>query len=393
MPGYAGSPPPTRGGSANTYCGYVSSEVAPSPILSNPGAVAGLPESPDSAVAWHYGDPFGEQRAAAQRVAVVDRSHRFLFTITGKERLTWLHTVSSQHVAELGDGRSAENLDLDLNGRVLNHFVLTELDGTVWIDTEAERGPALLDFLAKMVFWADAKPEAAPDHAVLSLLGPRVSELTDTLGVAALPEVNAAVALPGGGFLRRMPWPTADSYDLIVPRAQLGDWWARLRDAGAEAAGMWAYEALRVTALRPRIGVDTDERTIPHEVHWIGGPAEFGAVHLNKGCYRGQETVARVHNLGKPPRQLVLLHLDGSADSRPATGDPVTAGGRAVGVVGTVVDHYELGPVALALIKRNVPIDTELAAGPVAASIDPDSVRAHDEPQAGRLAVERLRGR
>ncbi len=344
-------------------------------------------------MAWHYGDPFGEQRAAVQRVAVVDRSHRFVLTITGKERLSWLHTISSQHVANLGDGESAENLDLDLNGRVLHHFVLTDLGGTLFIDTEAQRGAELLGFLQKMVFWADAKPEAAPDYAVLSLLGPEASALVETLGIPALPDTLRAVALPGGGFIRRMPWPTADSFDLIVPRAELAAWWSKLRDAGATAAGMWAFEALRVPALRPRIGIDTDDRTIPHEVNWIGGPAEYGAVHLNKGCYRGQETVARVHNLGKPPRHLVLLHLDGSADGRPVPGDAVTAGGRAVGVLGTVVDHFEFGPVALALIKRNIPVDTVLEAGPCAASIDADSIPSHDEPQAGRLAVEKLRGR
>ncbi|MFJ4656631.1 YgfZ/GcvT domain-containing protein [Nocardia sp. NPDC088792] len=373
--------------------GGVSSSVAASPILQVPGAVAGLPESPDAAVAWHYGDPFGEQRAAVQRVAVVDRSHRFVLSITGKERLSWLHTISSQAVADLRDGDSAENLDLDLNGRVLNHFVLTDLDGTVWIDTEAQRGPELLSFLQKMVFWADAKPVDANDHALLSLLGPEAETLLETLDIAALPDTYRAVALPGGGFLRRMPWPTANSFDLLVPRDRLGDWWAKLRDAGAAAAGMWAFEALRVADLRPRLGLDTDDRTIPHEVNWIGGPAEHGAVHLNKGCYRGQETVARVHNLGKPPRHLVLLHLDGSADDRPAPGDAVTAAGRAVGVLGTVVDHFEFGPIALALVKRNVPVDTKLEAGPTAAAIDPDSVPAHDEPQAGRLAVEKLRGR
>lgn len=371
----------------------MSFEVAPSPILQVPGAVAGPPGSADAAVAWHYGDPLGEQRAAVERVAIVDRSHRFVIAMTGKERLTWLHTISSQHVANLGDGRSAENLDLDLNGRVLNHFVLTELDGTVWIDAEAARGPELLSFLQKMVFWADAKPVAAPDYAVLSLLGPKAESLIETLGVSALPDIYAAVALPGGGFIRRMPWPTADSFDLLVPRADLTTWWTRLRAAGAEAAGSWTFEALRVVALRPRIGLDTDDRTIPHEANWIGGIEEFGAVHLNKGCYRGQETVARVHNLGKPPRHLVLLHLDGSADGRPEPGDPVTAGGRAVGVVGTVVDHYELGPIALALIKRNIPADTQLVAGPCAASIDADSLPSHDEPQAGRLAIEKLRGR
>ncbi|MEV0763885.1 folate-binding protein [Nocardia sp. NPDC050435] len=366
--------------------------VVPSPLLSVPGAVAGIPGSPDAAVAWHYGDPFGEQKAATQRVALVDRSHRFVLRITGKERLTWLHTITSQHVAALADGQSAENLDLDLNGRVLHHFVLSELDGTVWIDTEAERGPELLAFLQKMVFWADAKPEAA-DHAVLSLLGPGIASLTEALGVAGLPTVLQAVPLPEGGFLRRMPWPTEEAFDLVVPRASLADWWARLTAAGAVPAGMWAFEALRVAAVRPRVGLDTDDRTIPHEARWIGGVEEFGAVHLDKGCYRGQETVARVHNLGKPPRQLVLLHLDGSADERPVPGDDVTVGGRTVGRVGTVIDHFEFGPIALALLKRTIPADTALTAGSAAAAIDPDSVPVDDAPQAGRLAVDRLRGR
>ncbi|MFE3320435.1 YgfZ/GcvT domain-containing protein [Nocardia sp. NPDC059195] len=367
----------------------MSQVVVPSPVLHTPGAVAGAPDTPDAAVAWHYGDPFGEQKAAAERVAVVDRSHRSVAIITGAERLTWLHTITSQHIAALPDAHSAETLDLDLNGRVLHHFVLTDLDGTLWLDTEADRGAELLAFLKKMVFWADAKPEAAPDHAVLSLLGPRVDTLLDTLGIAALPETYAAAALPGGGFLRRMP----DSFDLIVPRPELSAWWTRLTQAGAAPAGMWAYEALRVAALRPRVGVDTDERTIPHETRWIGGIDEHGAVHLNKGCYRGQETVARVHNLGKPPRNLVLLHLDGSADERPSTGDDVTAGGRTVGRLGTVIDHYELGPIALALVKRSVPAGTELVVGSMAAAIDPDSIPADDTEQAGRAAVNRLRGR
>ncbi|WP_280427151.1 YgfZ/GcvT domain-containing protein [Nocardia brasiliensis] len=366
--------------------------VAPSPILSTPGAVAGAPGSPDAAVAWHYGDPLGEQRTAVQRAAVVDRSHRFVLNIAGAERLTWLHTITSQHIAALTDGQSAESLDLDLNGRVLNHFVLTELDATVWIDTEGDRGPALLEFLRKMVFWADAQPVES-EHAVLSLLGPNAPEVLAALGVDSVPGVYEAVALPGGGFVRRMPWPVADSFDLVVPRAELADRWGKLVAAGAAPAGMWAFEALRVAAVRPRIGLDTDERTIPHEARWIGGVTEYGAVHLDKGCYRGQETVARVHNLGKPPRHLVLLHLDGSADERPAAGDDVTAGGRAIGRLGTVIDHYELGPIALALIKRTIPVDTQLTAGPTAAAIDPDSVPADDAPQAGRLAVDRLRGR
>ena len=229
---------------------------------------------------------------------------------------------------------------------------------------------------------------------MLSLLGPRLAEpaVLAALGVDELPAESTAVPV-GAGFLRRMPSePGQIELDLLVPRAGVTDWLARLAAAGVRRAGVWAYEAHRVAAQRPRLGVDTDERTIPHEAGWIGGPGQ-GAVHLDKGCYRGQETVARVHNLGKPPRMLVLVHLDGSGE-RPVTGDPLLAGGRVVGRLGTVVDHVDLGPIALALVKRGIPADTALTTGgehPVAAEIDPDSVPPTDAVGAGRLAVERLR--
>ncbi len=370
--------------------------VSKSRLLTVPDAVASPPGSPDEGLAWHYGDPLGEQRAALTGAAIVDRSTRFVIAVSGPERLSWLHTISSQHVASLPDGSSAENLSLDVNGRVEHHFVLTDLDGVTWIDTEPSRGPDLLGFLTKMVFWSQAEPRDGNELAVLSLLGPEAGSpaILGALGIDALPATPyAAAALPGGGFVRRMPWPTDDSYDLLVPRDRIVEIFTALESAGARPAGTWAYEALRVVALRPRIGLDTDDRTIPHEVRWIGGPGEHGAVHLDKGCYRGQETVARVHNLGKPPRHLVLLHLDGSADGRPETGDDVTAGGRTVGRIGTIVDHFELGPIALALVKRTITPETPLVAGPCAAAIDPDSIPADDAVQAGRQAVERLRGR
>lgn len=362
-----------------------------SPLLSQPGAIAAPPGSLDEGVAWHYGDPFTEQRAAARSLAVVDRSNRAVLTVSGEDRLTWLHSLTSQHLTELPDGASAESLLLDVNGRVEEHFILSDLDGVCWLDTEAAHGPTLLGYLTKMVFWSKVEP-ASGNLAVLSLLGPGIDspELAALIPVPS--EAYATAALPGGGFVRRMPWPGGGSIDVLVPRAELGTWWRDLT-AVAAPAGIWAYEAIRVESLRPRLSVDTDERTIPHEVPWIGGPAEAGAVHLDKGCYRGQETVARVHNLGKPPRHLVLIHLDGSADGRPETGDDVTAGGRAVGRVGTVVEHHELGPIALALVRRALTADTELVAGPCAASIDPSSMPSHDGFQAGRAAVDRLRGR
>jgi folate-binding protein YgfZ len=156
--------------------------------------------------------------------------------------------------------------------------------------------------------------------------------------------------------------------DLLVPRPTVAEVTGRLAAAGVPACGLWAYEAMRVAARIPRQGFDTDHRTIPAEVGWTAP-----AVHLDKGCYRGQETVARVHNLGRPPRRLVLLHLDGvTTDQPPVAGTAVTDGERAVGFVGTALRHFELGMIALAVVKRNVPDDAALFVDASAAAIDPD---------------------
>ncbi|NTY59355.1 folate-binding protein YgfZ [Mycolicibacterium sphagni] len=356
-------------------------------------AVQSPDNSPDAGAIWHYGDPFGEQRSAAHDAVVVDRSNRAVLTLTGADRRSWLHSISTQHVSEQPDGTSTENLSLDGQGRVEDHWLQTELDGVTYLDTEGSRGEPLLAYLRKMVFWSDVAPEAA-DLAVLSLLGPRLAEpaILAALGVQELPAESTAVPVEEG-FLRRVPTEAGQiELDLVVPRASAADWLARLEAAGVRRAGVWTYEAQRVAAQRPRLGVDTDDRTIPHEAGWIGAPGQ-GAVHLDKGCYRGQETVARVHNLGKPPRMLVLVHLDGSGE-RPVTGDPLLADGRVVGRLGTVVDHVDLGPIALALVKRGIPADTALTTGgehQVAAEIDPDSLPPTDAVGAGRLAVERLR--
>lgn len=370
-----------------------------STILNRPGAVDASDADPDAGVPFHYGDPFGEQRAATAGVVVVDRSHRDVLTISGGERLTWLEGFVSQHVSELADGAGGETLVLDANGRVEHHAVLSDVDAQLTVDTEPGRGPALLTFLTRMVFWADAAPEAA-DLAVVTLAGTALPPtLTAPDGTTVdLPAGHyASVPLPGGGLARRMPWPLAGSVDLLVPRPALSAWFDAAVGAGARPAGSWAFEALRVadtTPPRARLGVDTDEKTIPHEVPtWIGTVAQRGAVHLDKGCYRGQETVSRVHNLGKSPRVLVRLQLDGSGgDQLPAPGTEIRSGGRPVGRVGTVVQHHEDGPVALALVKRAVLADAPLEVDGTSASIDPDTVPNDTLPQAGREAIRRLRG-
>jgi tRNA-modifying protein YgfZ len=361
----------------------------------DPTVITDETPDPDEAVPAHRGDPFAEQRSMTRTAAVVDRGHRDVIAVPGDDRLSWLHLLLTQHVSELPEGTGTESLILDLNGRVLHHMSVAHVDGTVHLDTEPGDGAELLAYLDSMRFWSAVEPRAATDElAVLTVVGP---ETPSVLAAAGLPTPDApygSAAAPCGGFVRRMPWPGRDSADVVVPRAEKDAGWERLTGAGARAAGTSAFEALRVEALRPRLHVDTDERTIPHEVGWIGA-----AVHLQKGCYRGQETVARVANLGRPPRRLVLLHLDAGDVELPLTGDVVQRDGRTVGRVGTVAQHHELGPVALALLKRSVPADAELVAGvedrSTPAAIAPSS---YDEeagtPPPGRAAQIRggLRG-
>jgi len=345
-------------------------EGGPSPLLRLPGAV--LATGVDAGTAWHYGDPIGEQRAALTGAILLDRSHRAILAVSGPDRLAWLHTLTSQYLSTLADGDATQALVLSPQGHVEHHAGVTEIGIVTYLDTEPGAGAALLAYLDSMRFWSKVQlADASTELAQLTLIGPMSGAVAQQVFGASDPAAGHAVALQPAGFLRR----TTEGLDVVVSRAGLPAAAAALIAAGAVPAGSWAADALRIPTRRPRWGVDTDERTIPNEVAWL-----VTAVHLEKGCYRGQETVARVHNLGRPPRRLVMLNLDGSADRLPVPGDPVTTGqGRVVGRVGTVAQHYEDGPIALALVKRGLAAGTPLLAGGVDAAIDPADVADAEE--------------
>jgi folate-binding protein YgfZ len=291
-----------------------------SPLLDLPGAVAA--DGIDSGVAAHYGSFNGEQRTLEAHQGFVDLSHRDVVRIEGPDRLTWLHDLTTQAFTDLPGRTWTWALVLSPQGHVEHAFCGYD-DGTAFVaHTEPGAGAPLVEFLERMKFMT------------------RV-EVTDVTGELAV------CWRPTSGEGDR---PAGSSYEL-VPRERLTSY----AEAAGPACGLWAFEALRIARGEPRLGVDTDHRTIPNEVGWIGS-----AVHLEKGCYRGQETVARVHTLGRPPRRLTMLHLDGSENRLPVAGTEVTYDGRAVGFVGSSARHHELGPIALALLKRNVPVDAQL---------------------------------
>jgi len=318
-----------------------------SPLLELPGAVPGDP--PDADIAAHYGDPLREQRTLADGRGFVDLSNRGVLTVTGPDRLRWLHSLLTQHVEQLpaGPAGGTDALLLTPHGHVEQAMAVVDDGDRTWLHTEPDCGPPLATFLDSMRF----------------LLRVEVADVTDRYAIVWEP-----IAQPHPSYLSRLRSDRLGGRDLFVPRAEL----AGYAEGAGPPAGMWPYEALRIAAHVPRAGLDTDQRTIPNEVGWYGT-----AVHPDKGCYRGQETVARVHNLGRPPRRLVFLHLDGSVETLPGHGSPVEYEGRQVGTVGSASRHFEYGPIALALIKRTVPVDVPLLAGGVAAAqetvVDPEA--------------------
>ena len=423
--------------------------MRPSPLLDAPGAVAadsgavpgGAPAGPGAAAAGpvpaadpdalvpaHYGDPLREQRLLADGLAVSALA-RDVVAVTGADRLTWLTTLSSQRLTGLtpGDG-GAEALLLDAQGRIAHALAALDDGRTLLLVTEAGDGPALADLLDRMRFMLRVEVRPREDLVALGALGAgreRLRRAADAVGalvgawtdpwpgvveggtsydvgldsphpgrayaagfvlVPATRVVEVVRAFAAGGLANEEPpagGPAAGPGEALTAVAE--------HDA---LAGAMAWEALRIEAGRPRRAREVDERAIPHELDWLRT-----AVHLTKGCYPGQETVARTLNLGRPPRRLTLLQLDGLAGGLPAPGDVVRLGERAVGAVTSAARHHELGPIALALLRRGVPVEAALsvdvseaadgpgATGAAGRTAGPDAVDAADGPAPGERVV------
>lgn len=322
-----------------------------SPLLSRRGAVeaGGL----DAGVAAHYGDPLREQRELARGNAVTDLSHRGVVTVSGPDRLSWLNTLSSQNVTNLQPGESSELLLLSVQGRIEHDARLVDDGATAWLIVEAAEAPALAEFLQRMKFMLRVEvADVSADWAVAGTTSP----VPEWSGYRSWTDPWPNVG-PGGFAYSVVPEDSHPGRDrpwqeYLIPASELEQ---AVEASGRSLAGTMASEALRIAAWRPRLGAETDEKTIPHELDLIRT-----AVHLAKGCYKGQETIARVHNLGHPPRRLVFLQLDGSQHTLPAPGSTVLLGERKIGTVTSVAQHYEMGAVALAVIKRSADPSVQL---------------------------------
>jgi folate-binding protein YgfZ len=285
---------------------------------------------PDKGTVWHFGEPVKEQRALEAGTAWADLSHHNVVTVSGIDRLKWLHDLTTQFVSDLQPGVWMPNMILDAKGHIEFQFNLVDDGTTTFLVLDPGYSEQLIEYLTKMKF----------------MLRVEVRDATSEYAVLRAPGAPTAI---GGPFA-------------LVPRDEVEDM-KKTFGGVATQVGTWAMDAERVAAHRPRIGFETDHKSIPNEIGVLNG-----AVHMKKGCYRGQETVAKIYNLGNPPRRLVMLHLDGSDVGFPAVGTKIENDGIVVGFIGTVARHYELGTIALAVVKRNTPTDATLSVDGVPAA-------------------------
>lgn len=363
-----------------------------SPFLPLSGAVA----VEDGRSVAHYGGFLREQRALAMGRALVHRGDLAVIELSGNDRLRWIDSLTTQRITGMQPGEARETLLLSPEGRIEHAFTVVETGELALIITSAERADDLCTWLDRMRFMLDVRLTLAAERHVLAWWGSGPDSLSELIGDAVQwqdpwgnpPEWGTSYRSEGGEV------PGAWRLQLAVVDETVAE---AVADAGARGevglAGLDALAALRIAAWRPDIDHEVDERTIPHELDWLRS-----AVHLSKGCYRGQETVAKVHNLGRPPRRLTFLHLDGSDGELPAEGALLHLAGdeskKPVGRVTSVAVHYDEGPIGLALLKRSLASDAQLlvplpggadATVSVTEIVSPDAGHSVDVPRMPRL--------
>ena len=341
---------------------------ARSPLLDLPGAVP--LDGIDAGLAWHYGDPVGEQRAAERAAALFDRSTRDVLAVPGADRLSWLHTLTSQALTELADGAVTVALILSPQGHVEHHFGVTHLGDAVYLDTDAGRGEALLHYLESMRFWSDVQP-ALTDLAILEIAGPTA----EAVATAAEIDLARRSFRSSGGPMDSFAGPVPGSRSPC--RAQISERW-RARCSPREPG-------------RPGVGRGRRCRSPPGN-RGSGWTPTSGPSRTSCPGWPPRYTWTRAATAARRPSPGCTTSAGRRADSCcciwtapptrcPKPGDDVlTAQGRSVGRVGSVAHHHEYGPIALAMVKRTVQPGTPLLAGGVDAALDPDDATTEDGP-------------
>ena len=376
-------------------------EMPRTALATLPGAIPG-----PVGVATAYGNSLTEQRSLLAGTAFVDLSHHGVIELTGPDRLSWLDSLLSQRLDQLKPGQSTETLLLDPHGHVQHAMRVFEDGNTTWLLVDEGRAAELIQWLLKMRFMKQVEIiDRSAELSTIGFFGPLPELLAPlVIGRDGVPVVwvDPWNAVAEGGWQysahdlgQRHPGEQWNYAEAVIARSAAEELVALVNSGQLSVAGTDALEALRIAAWRPRIATEGDDNALPHEFDWLRS-----AVHLNKGCYRGQETVAKVHNLGHPPRRLAFLSLDGVDVVVPGAGAVVLQGDTEVGHITYAARHFEEGVIALALLKRNADPEAELVVlsenlripATQVVIVPPDAGRTANVPKLPRLGAVKREG-
>jgi len=306
----------------------------------------------------HYGDWVAEYRAVRHAVGLADLSHRGKIRVTGDDRVKWLQSIISNDILPLQPGQGRYSGFLTHKGKMLGYFRVYMQPDAVWLEDVGEVGEATFQALRKfLLYGTKAKMEnAAESWGLLLVSGPKAcATVSAAFGVemSDLKPVNFVTAQIGGqtALVSRTEETGEDDIEILLPADAVVTAWERLMEAGAaqgiKPVGSQAREALRMEAGLPKAGPDLNEEIVPPEAN-----LEEKAFSLTKGCYPGQEVVARMDTYGNVRRHLVGLVLEGS--TIPPKGAKLFSGDREVGWISSATQSPQLGaPIAFGFPLRD----------------------------------------
>jgi folate-binding protein YgfZ len=293
-----------------------------------------------------------DYRTITEACGLLDRSERGKLALTGADARSFLQGQVTNDVEALTPGRGCYAAFLTPKGKMLGDLRILATDDELLLDTERVALQGLFNMIRRFSIGYDVElHKRTLERGILSLVGPGATVVSGAGELVEDEHAHALVDVPGSGVVARAIRSDV-GIDLLCDAADADALRAALEDAGAPAVSEAAVECLRVERGRPRYGIDLDDSVIPQEA----GLNER-AVSFTKGCYVGQETVARLHYRGKPNRQLRGLRLSAPASS----GHELSFEGRVVGRLASVAESPRLGPIALALVRREAPPGTTVA--------------------------------
>ncbi len=331
----------------------------------------------------HYGDALAEHAALRTSVAVIDLSCRSRLCLTGADRVEFLHGQITNDVKPLAPGAGCYAALVNAKGKMQSDLNVWRLDGELLLDLEPGFGGTVTQRLEKFIVAADVQiVDATPHFGLLTVQGPRADDAVRALGLAlTLPEKpqtssHTSDAMLGDIYVMNQPRTGTAGFDLFAPTASLAAITDKLiaaaRALGGRAAGWQALEWARVEAGIPRFGADMDETNLPPEAG-----IEARAVNYTKGCYIGQEVIARVRTYGQVAKKLCGLRLAENLPALPQRGEKLFHGEREAGFITTAIASPTLrANIALGYVRREAnEVGTELklhsAAGESVARIVP----------------------